>query len=433
MPWDLLLKFKTMYNARRRPAAKHTLLDKERWSHPFRPKLDAVGRTTKCRFLRDHYDIVRQIGEGTYGQVFVAVHRDSGQEVALKKIRMDSEKDGFPITAVREIKILKSADHENVIRLREIIRSSPEENAPAGSRCGVYMVFDFMEHDLTGYCEQMQFQLPLGEVKFFMKQLLKGLNACHVNGILHRDLKLSNLLINREGKLKIADFGLARPYQEFPDSKMTNRVITLWYRPPELMMGAETYGTAIDMWSVGCIFAELLAGKALFPGKDEIDQLDKIFALIGPPNEQSMPGCTKLTAFQRVDGKKYKEPKLAGWCRTHKVDPQAQELLRDLLSLNPKCRPSAYEALKHPFFSSEPKACHPDKLKYMAPSHEYTVKRKRNEANQAAAQQHEGRDNRDRGYGEHRPYKRYASSRAMESRSQHRRVNDSFSSCHVRK
>eukprot|EP00210_Caulerpa_lentillifera_P005802 g5548.t1 len=360
----------------------------------FRAKLEPVGKNSKCRFLKDHYEIIKQIGEGTYGQVYTAIHNETGEEVALKKIRMDNEKDGFPITAVREIKILKSANHDNVIRLREIIRSSPERGAPVGAKCGVYMVFDFMDHDLTGYFEQMKFRMPLPQVKFFVLQLLRGLNACHRNGILHRDLKLSNLLISRHGDLKIADFGLARPYQQFPDSKMTNRVITLWYRPPELLLGTDKYGIGVDMWSVGCILAELLVGKALFPGKDEIDQLDKIFTMTGAPNERTMPGCSKLSGFSRIPTEKYSTPKLRDWFERHQIDTRARDLLQKLLDLDPKKRPSTDDALIHPFFRSEPRPGRPENLKNMPPSHEYTLKRNRTEQSQAhgGAQHQEYKD-----------------------------------------
>ncbi|GFH26170.1 protein kinase domain-containing protein, partial [Haematococcus lacustris] len=169
--------------------------------------------------------------------------------VALKKIRMDTEKEGFPITAIREIKILSSMQHENVVNLREIIRSDIHKNN--NYKGSIYMVFDYAEHDLTGLMDSNKFKFTEAQVKCIMKQLLKGLAYVHGNGVLHRDLKASNILIDKHGSVKLADFGLARTWQERQDSRLTNRVITLWYRPPELLLGAERYGPEVDMWSVG--------------------------------------------------------------------------------------------------------------------------------------------------------------------------------------
>lgn len=350
------------------------------------PSMDSVHGG--CRFVEDAYEILTQVGEGTYGQVYMAEDRITKDRVALKKIRMDNEKDGFPITAIREIKILRATDDDNVIGVREIVRSKGicsnagergGKGVQAGGKCSIYMVFDFMDHDLTGLLERLNYRLPLPQVKHFMKQLLKGLHSCHRNGILHRDLKLSNLLIDCEGNLKLADFGLARPYKDMPDSRMTNRVITLWYRPPELLMGAEKYGPAIDMWSVGCIFAELLTGKPIFPGKDEADQLDKVFWLLGSPTEENFPGCQKLEHYHKIPTTRHRRSRIREWCEKNGVEQYAGSLLQALLTLDPMRRPSAEKALLDPFFWHEPEAQRPVGLQKLAPSHEYTMKRKRQE------------------------------------------------------
>ncbi|ONI29204.1 hypothetical protein PRUPE_1G186900 [Prunus persica] len=226
--------------------------------------------------------LLREIGANwrgnlwvSYGQVYMAREIKTGEIVALKKIRMDNEREGFPITAIREIKILKKLHHENVINLKEIVTSpGPEKDdqgRPDGNKYkgGIYMVFEYMDHDLTGLADRPGMRFSVPQIKCYMRQLLTGLHYCHVNQVLHRDIKGSNLLIDNEGNLKLADFGLARSFSNDHNANLTNRVITLWYRPPELLLGATKYGPAVDMWSVGCIFAELLHGKPIFPGKDE--------------------------------------------------------------------------------------------------------------------------------------------------------------------
>jgi cyclin-dependent kinase 12/13 len=224
----------------------------------------------------DCFEKLEQIGEGTYGQVYMAKEIKTGEIVALKKIRMDNEREGFPITAIREIKILKKLHHENVIHLKEIVTSPGRDRDDQGKpdnnkyKGGIYMVFEYMDHDLTGLADRPGLRFTVPQIKCYMKQLLTGLHYCHVNQVLHRDIKGSNLLIDNEGNLKLADFGLARSYSHDHTGNLTNRVITLWYRPPELLLGATKYGPAIDMWSVGCIFAELLNGKPILPGKTEV-------------------------------------------------------------------------------------------------------------------------------------------------------------------
>ncbi|KAL3141213.1 hypothetical protein ABBQ38_003552 [Trebouxia sp. C0009 RCD-2024] len=347
-----------------------------------------------CRSIEKCYDKGPQIGEGTYGEVFLATPKGNPTDkVALKKIRMDNEKEGFPITAIREIKLLKSLNHENVICLREIVRS--QVHRVNGMKGSIYMVFDYMDHDLTGLMEREGHRFTVPQIKLYMKHLCNGLAHCHINGVVHRDLKASNLLINNEGHLKLADFGLARhtlTHLEHP--KFTNRVITLWYRPPELLLGAEEYNTEIDMWSVGCIFAELLVGKPIFPGKDEMDQLEKIQAVMGCPNEHTLPGLSKLTWSGHLNPSRYKQNKLRqtlnrmAQANKKTLPDGALEFLEQLLVYDPKKRLSARDAAAHQFYYDHPPACHPKDLPKFQASHEMELKRLRHEREEAKKRQH---------------------------------------------
>lgn len=187
----------------------------------------------------------------------------------------------------------------------------------------------------------------------------------------------SNLLINNDGQLKLADFGLARPYDTDQQRPYTNRVITLWYRPPELLLGATVYGPAIDLWSAGCIFAELLLRRPILPGKNEFEQIDLIFKLLGTPDVETWPGCKSLQYYDMIVSqtpRKYQsrfDEKFGG------VDPLAKDLLRKLLSMNPEARTSADDALDHAYFWSDPVPATPDQLPKYPPSHEFTAKKRR--------------------------------------------------------
>ena len=205
------------------------------------------------------YKIITQVGEGTFGKVYKARNQLSGVHVALKRIRMEGERDGFPVTAMREIKLLQSLRHENVVQLHEMMVSKGESVCVAIGGHGidtgvtglVYMVFEYVHHDLVGVLGQTQIQLAPEHLKSISQQILQGLAYLHNKGVIHRDLKASNILINSHGALKLADFGLARFYQKRRQADFTNRVITLWYRPPELLLGATVYGPEVDLWSAG--------------------------------------------------------------------------------------------------------------------------------------------------------------------------------------
>ncbi|CAI9106655.1 OLC1v1005858C1 [Oldenlandia corymbosa var. corymbosa] len=320
------------------------------------------SRTVDC------FEKPELIGEGTYGQVYRAKEIETGEIVALKKIRMDSEKEGFPITAIREIKILKELNHDNIIKLKEMVISPGPDN-------GIYMVFEYMDHDLTGLLDRPGIRFSVPQVKCYMRQLLTGVHYCHANRVLHRDIKSSNLLIDNNGNLKLADFGLSRRYLNDVNANLTNRVVTLWYRAPELLLGATKYGPAIDMWSVGCVFAELLMGKTIFPGKDEPQQLNLIFGLCGSPDEKNWPGVSKLPGYNTFKPEKPLERRVREtfWC----VDKHALELLDRMLTLDPAKRISARDALDAEYFWADPLPCDPRSLPKYESSHEFDTKRKR--------------------------------------------------------
>jgi cyclin-dependent kinase 12/13 len=332
----------------------------------------------------DCFNKLEQIGEGTYGQVFMAKEIKTGEIVALKKIRMDNEREGFPITAIREIKILKKLHHENVIKLKEIVTSpgrddqaNPDGNKYKGS---IYMVFDYMDHDLTGLADRPGLRFTIPQIKCYMKQLLTGLHYCHINQVLHRDIKGSNLLIDNEGNLKLADFGLARSFAHDHNGNLTNRVITLWYRPPELLLGATKYGPSVDMWSVGCIFAELINGKPILPGKNEPEQINKIFELCGSPDEAIWPGVTKIPWYNNFKPSRHMKRRVREVFRL--FDRHALDLLDKMLVLDPSQRISAKDALDAEYFWTDPLPCDPKSLPSYESSHEFQTKKKRQQQRQ---------------------------------------------------
>ncbi|KAF5921041.1 hypothetical protein HPG69_010845 [Diceros bicornis minor] len=359
----------------------------------------------------DVFQKVEKIGEGTYGVVYKAKNKETGQLVALKKIRLDLETEGVPSTAIREISLLKELKHPNIVRLLDVVHSEKK----------LYLVFEFLSQDLKKYMDSTPAsELPMHLVKVpregrgrpanappsllrvrsasalssllfqsYLFQLLQGVNFCHSHRVIHRDLKPQNLLINELGAIKLADFGLARAFgvplrtytHEVPQDKgereaakgmspvysatpndavfLPLQVVTLWYRAPEILLGSKFYSTAVDVWSIGCIFAEMVTRRALFPGDSEIDQLFRIFRTLGTPSEATWPGVTQLPDY------KGSFPK---WTRkgleeiVPSLEPEGQDLLMQLLQYDPSRRISAKAALAHPYFSStetspDPRQC----------------------------------------------------------------------------
>ncbi|KAG5351307.1 hypothetical protein C0989_007008 [Termitomyces sp. Mn162] len=295
------------------------------------------------------YNIISQVGEGTFGKVYKAQNIVSRVYVALKRIRMESEKDGFPVTAMREIKLLQSLQHPNVVRLYEMMVST-------GS---VYMVFEYMDHDLTGVLSQTQFIFTSAHLKSLCHQMLAGLAYLHHKGVIHRDIKGSNILVNNRGELKLGDFGLARFYQKRRRADYTNRVITLWYRPPELLFGATVYGPEVDMWSAGCIMLELFTKKPVFQGNDEIHQLDVIYKIFGTPTPERWAGVMDLPWFELVKPREALPNRFRDLFQKW-MSSAALDLAERLLAYNPLERATAAQAMEAPYFNEEePKAALP--------------------------------------------------------------------------
>uniref|UniRef100_A0A8C0GI72 Cyclin-dependent kinase 2 n=1 Tax=Chelonoidis abingdonii TaxID=106734 RepID=A0A8C0GI72_CHEAB len=322
--------------------------------------------------------------------VYKARNKVTGEVVALRqsKLREDPEEtEGVPSTAIREISLLKELNHSNIVKLLDVIHT---ENK-------LYLVFEFLHQDLKKFMDASSISgIPLPLIKSYLFQLLQGLAFCHSHRVLHRDLKPQNLLINAEGAIKLADFGLARAFG-VPVRTYTHEVVTLWYRAPEILLGCKYYSTAVDIWSLGCIFAEMvrvprplacgfsrpavregprvlslassaqgsyrmrlvtspvpgITRRALFPGDSEIDQLFRIFRTLGTPDEAVWPGVTSMPDYK---------PSFPKWARQDfskvvpPLDEEGRKLLAQMLHYDPNKRISAKSALNHPFFQDVTKA-----------------------------------------------------------------------------
>ncbi|CAL1382043.1 unnamed protein product [Linum trigynum] len=322
----------------------------------------------------DTFEKIDKIGSGTYSNVYKARDLLTGKVVALKKVRFDNLEPESVKFMAREILILRRLDHTNVVKLEGLVTSRMS--------CSLYLVFEYMDHDLAGLAASPDVKFTEPQVKCYMHQLLSGLEHCHKRGVLHRDIKGSNLLIDNEGVLRIADFGLASFFDPNRKHPMTSRVVTLWYRPPELLLGATDYGVGVDLWSAGCILAELLAGKPIMPGRTEVEQLHKIYKLCGSPSDEywkksKLPNATLF---------KPREPYRRSIRETFKdFPPSSFPLIETLLAIDPAERQTATAALKSEFFMTEPYACEPSSLPKYPPSKEIDAKRRDDEARRLRA------------------------------------------------
>uniref|UniRef100_A0A8B9BH61 cyclin-dependent kinase n=1 Tax=Anser brachyrhynchus TaxID=132585 RepID=A0A8B9BH61_9AVES len=279
-----------------------------------------------------------KLGEGTYATVFKGRSKLTENLVALKEIRLEHE-EGAPCTAIREVSLLKNLKHANIVTLHDIIHTERS----------LTLVFEYLDNDLKQYLDNCGNLMNVHNVKIFMFQLLRGLAFCHRHKVLHRDLKPQNLLINERGELKLADFGLARA-KSVPTKTYSNEVVTLWYRPPDVLLGSTEYSTPIDMWGVGCIHYEMVTGRPMFPGSTVKEELHLIFRLLGTPTEDTWPGITSNEEFKAYNFTQYRAQPLIN--HAPRLESEGIDLLMNLLLYEAKSRISAEAALRHPYFKS---------------------------------------------------------------------------------
>ena len=333
----------------------------------------------KCNEPKD-YEEIKTVGLGSFGKVFKAIYKKDTKEqrlVALKKIKI-FEEEGFPVTALREILIMQKLNHKNILKLEEILYTQPKEKNK--KRGNVYLVFPYMDQDLSGV-RMNEISFNLRQIKYITYQILSGMAYLHKCKIIHRDIKSSNILMNTKGEICIGDYGLARKDSKENNKNYTYKVVTLCYRAPELLLGSKEYGTEIDIWSVGCVFAELLTGNILFyeNGKEK-EQLNKIFSICGTPNEKNWPGISSLPNYKSFSQKTIYKNNLREHFKDNKlVDDVTFDLLNKLLDLNPKKRITAEEALNHDFFKVEPKMCTPEELPKIDEFHEFQTEKDKKE------------------------------------------------------
>jgi len=334
----------------------------------------------QCHEPKD-YEKIKQVGKGTFAEVYKAIYKkDTEQQriVALKRIIIFEER-GFPITTIREILIMKNLNHKNILKLEEILYTQPKEKKKRGN---VYLVFPYMEQDLSGI-RITGYMFNMSQIKYIFYQIMSGIAYLHKCKIIHRDIKCSNILMNSKGDICIGDFGLARRDNQDYNKRYTQTVVTLCYRAPEILLGSREYGPAVDIWSAGCVFAELLTGNILFSRNDkEKDQIDKIFSICGTPNDKTWPGISQLPKYKSLQKTDYKNSLRECFKDNKNVDDATFDLINKLLELNPKTRITAEEVLKHDFFKNEPKMCTAEELPKIGEFHEFqTTKEKKEQKN----------------------------------------------------
>ena len=289
--------------------------------------------------IADRYQIISKLGEGAYGNVYLAEDlKNKNMKVAVKQLKSSSVEEGVPISSLREISLLKELSHVNIVKLMDVVHLQNN----------IVLVFEYVETDLKIMLKKNKNKgLEPKLYKSFLYQLLKGIQHIHRMKILHRDIKSENLLISKDNKLKITDFGLARGYG-LPIKNFRNDVVSLWYRAPDILLGNENYERSVDMWSVGCIFAEMVLGNILFKGYSEKEQVRKIFEILGTPTEKTYPMYMEYSEWKKETWEVYHPQDLKKFLPT--LSDDGLDLLKKLLELDPEKRILSADALQHPFF-----------------------------------------------------------------------------------
>ena len=291
--------------------------------------------TTKPMTAEPSYHKIEKIGEGTYGVVYKAKERRSGKLVALKKIRLNDENEGVPATTIREVSILKTLKHTTIVNLEMVFYKQNN----------MYLAMEYLEFDLRKYIDGIRKaskSIANETLRFFVQQILTAIDYCHSRAVLHRDLKPQNILVGRDLRLKLADFGLGRSVG-IPLRTYTHDIVTLWYRPPELLLGTKYYTESVDVWSAAAIIAEMVLLVPIFQGDSEIDQIYRIFKILGTPNERTWPGVSQLPSFH-TDLPHWEGISLG---TILDCDRDLLDIIEAMLIYNPAGRMSARRALKH--------------------------------------------------------------------------------------
>ncbi|KAI9347203.1 kinase-like domain-containing protein, partial [Zopfochytrium polystomum] len=299
--------------------------------------------------VEDLYRKEKKVGEGTYAVVYRGVHAETGRRVAIKKIKIGQFKDGLDMSAIREVKFLQELRHPNVVELIDVFNHKTNLN----------LVLEFLDADLEMIIKNKNVLFGAGDVKSWMLMTLRGIYHCHRSYILHRDLKPNNLLIAGDGQLKLADFGLARDFGEY-GRPMTSQVVTRWYRAPELLLGGQHYGYGVDIWAIGCIFAELMLRTPYLAGDSDLGQLQTIFRALGTPTEDEWPGLNDLPDKKNLEFPMFPRTPLKTLFTAAGDD--ALDLLEKMLVYDPVKRITAFDALDHFYFRNMPRPTPPERL-----------------------------------------------------------------------
>eukprot|EP01126_Amoeba_proteus_P040608 TRINITY_DN4338_c0_g1_i1.p1 TRINITY_DN4338_c0_g1~~TRINITY_DN4338_c0_g1_i1.p1 ORF type:complete len:372 (-),score=31.02 TRINITY_DN4338_c0_g1_i1:809-1924(-) len=328
------------YHKRLAPCSNGTPADYEPPRKRLRSSPESSPESERSPLSR--YEKIRVLGDGTFGRVWAAREIATGKLFALKQIKMTGN-EGFPRTAIREIRIMRKAQHENVLSVRDVVWAE-------GNSLDAYLVMDLYDYDLRRLLDKCHVRFTLAEVKYLLMQLIRGVKYLHDTSIIHRDLKTENLLVDMSGHLKICDYGLSRLYSD--RKAYTPVVVTLWYRSPELLLGPVEYSTEVDIWSVGCIFAELVMGFVLFNGNNEVEQIDKVFQILGTPDEETWPGYSSLPGYKKF--RKYSPGKLRTLFEKTGLSSHGFNLLKRLLTLDPAQRITSDQMIADNYFQEEP-------------------------------------------------------------------------------